>query len=56
MTAAANSTAKRLTAAREHLAGIKAARVWQQDLAAAHLLRTEAPISDQPAQGESKEA
>lgn len=34
--------------AKERLAGINAARVWHQDLAAAHLLRTQAPIGREP--------
>lgn len=33
---------------KEHLAGIHAAQVWHQDLAAQHLLRTQSPIRDQP--------
>lgn len=34
--------------AKEHLAGIKAAQVWRQDLVAQHLLDTQQPIKDTP--------
>lgn len=34
--------------AREHLAGVKAAAAWIHELAAAHLLRTQEPISSEP--------
>jgi hypothetical protein len=37
-----------LASAKEHLAGIKAARVWHQDLAAKHLLDTQRPVKDDP--------
>jgi hypothetical protein len=39
---------KHKRSAKEHLAGIKAAAAWQQDLQAAQLLRTQAPIRDTP--------
>lgn len=34
--------------AKEKLAGIAASRAWIQDLTAAHLLRTQQPIRDEP--------
>lgn len=39
---------RHVATAREHLAGVKAGQVWVQELAAAHLLRTQQPIRDQP--------
>lgn len=36
--------------AKQHLAGIKAAQIWVQELTAAHLLDTQQPIKDQPVQ------
>ena len=48
---------KHLATAREHAAGVKANRAWVHDLAAKGLLRTQAPISEQPAapaEGETK--
>jgi hypothetical protein len=39
---------KRKTTAKEHLAGIKGARVWIQDLSEQGLLRTQHPIRDTP--------
>lgn len=37
--------------AREHLAGVKAARAWIQDLAAQQLLDSQAPIKNTPYPG-----
>lgn len=34
--------------AKEHLAGVRAARRWRQELIDAHLLDTQQPIKDQP--------
>lgn len=34
--------------AREHLAGLKAAAKWREDLIAAHLLDSQTPIKSQP--------
>jgi hypothetical protein len=39
---------KHYQSAREHLAGVKASQAWVQELTAAHLLRTQQPISGQP--------
>jgi hypothetical protein len=39
---------RHLASAREHAAGLRASAAWVQDLAAAHLLKSEAPIKDQP--------
>ena len=39
---------KHLATAKEHLAGIKAAQKWHQELAAAHLLALQSPIRDEP--------
>lgn len=43
---------KHLQSAREHLAGVKAARAWHQELTAAHLLRSQEhqPHLPKPAQ------
>jgi hypothetical protein len=48
MTDANAPVVKHLTSARAHLAGVVASRAWVQDLAAAHLLRTQTPISSKP--------
>lgn len=40
--------------AREIAAGIKAAQAWHQELAAAHLLRTQDPIAATPYPGKPK--
>jgi hypothetical protein len=40
--------ARAMVNAKEHLAGIKAAQAFHQELAAAHLLRTQSPISREP--------
>lgn len=47
---------KHIITAREHLAGVKAARVWIQELSDLHLLKHQDPISKQPVdkQGEPK--
>jgi hypothetical protein len=39
---------KHKVSAKERLAGVKGAETWIHDLAAKHLLDTEAPIKDQP--------
>jgi hypothetical protein len=39
---------KHKAAAKEHLAGVKGAHQWIQDLSAQGLLRTQYPIRDQP--------
>lgn len=39
---------KHLGTAKEHLAGMRAAQKWRQELIAAHLLDTQAPIKDTP--------
>lgn len=39
---------KRAVTAKEHLAGIRAAMVFHQELADAHLLTYQSPISKQP--------
>lgn len=39
---------ERYHSAREHLAGVKGAAKWIQDLAAEHLLKSEQPISKRP--------
>ena len=44
---------KHLVTAREHLAGVKAAQAWHQDLAQQHLLDTQTPIKDTPYPGPS---
>jgi hypothetical protein len=46
---------RRKGSAKEHLAGLAAARAFHQELAAAHLLRTQSPISAEP-YGEEQEA
>jgi hypothetical protein len=46
---------KRRAAALEHTAGIKAAQVSQQELAAAHLLRTELPAAAEQAGADTTE-
>jgi hypothetical protein len=51
MTDDGKPVSKRKKSAKEHLAGIKAAQAWQQDLQAAGLLRTQAPIRDTPITG-----
>lgn len=37
--------------AKEHLAGVKAAQVWVQELMAQHLLDSQHPIRDRPPAG-----
>lgn len=39
---------KHQTTMKQHLAGVAGARAWIQDLTAAHLLDTQAPIRDEP--------
>jgi hypothetical protein len=39
---------RHVATAKEHLAGIKAAAVYHQALAARHLLDTQSPIKDRP--------
>ncbi len=39
---------KHVVTAREHLAGVKAAHVWHQELASEHLLSYQQPIKDWP--------
>jgi hypothetical protein len=48
MTVPTKVTDTHYESAREHLAGLAAGRAWHQDLAAAHLLRTQTPISRGP--------
>jgi hypothetical protein len=48
MTDESKSYRKHLGTAKEHLAGIKAAAVWRQDLAAVGLLKTQTPIRELP--------
>jgi hypothetical protein len=54
MTTAQTAVAKHVGTARERAAGGKAARAWIQDLAAQHLLDTQAPIKDTPYPGPSE--
>lgn len=44
--------ARHLGTAKEHLAGIKAAQTWIQELSAAGLLHAQQPIRDTPIQDE----
>lgn len=39
---------KRIDSAAQHLAAVRAASIWHQELIAAHLLRDESPIRDLP--------
>jgi hypothetical protein len=54
MTDTNKPVARHLVSARERLAGVKAAQKWRQDLAAQHLLDTQRPIKDQPAEPETE--
>jgi len=54
MTSPAKPVKKHLASAREHLAGLKAAAAFQQDLSAAHLLKSQQPISDTPYPAETE--
>jgi len=47
---------KHITTAKEHLAGLAGNRAFVQELAAAHLLRTQSPIRDEPLPGNQEEA
>lgn len=40
--------AKHQVSLKEHLAGVKGARVWIQELSAQHLLDSQDPIKNQP--------
>lgn len=54
MTDTNTSAGVHYVSAREHLAGIKAAQQWIQDLTDAHLLRTQQPIRDLPLPSEDQ--
>lgn len=45
--------AKHRGSLKEHLAGVKAAHAWIQELSAEHLLKSQEPISKQPVNGEA---
>lgn len=47
---------RHLATAKEHLAGIKAAAAWYQDLMDAHLLDSQTPIKDTPYPASGEEA
>lgn len=47
---------KHYESAREKLAGVKAGQAWVQELTAAHLRRTQSPISRRPEPEQEPEA
>lgn len=56
MTDPAAPFAKHKATLKEHLAGVKGAQTWIQELSASHLLDSQQPIKSQPVQPPAKEA